>query len=414
MRKPALLSTSPTVRALLITALVNATGTGAFMSGSVLYFSNHLEIPAGTVGLTLSVCALLTLFTTVPASLLLERFGVKQTLIFLHLFRAGGYSAYLLVDSPASFIALTLVLTIVDRLANPASQALLAAVLPAGQRVEIMAWRHAAGNVGVGLGSLAVAVAISVSPSLGYPLVMLLDGASFLVAAALLIKIPAPERAAAPQRGSALFTRRWPGRTYLAFTGISAFFLLSDALMTVALPLWVSERADIAVGTVGVLFLINTAVTVVLQPRLSRGLTGAAAAGRALVQAGCVLAAGATAFLIGDLTRAGAASAALVLGVVLLSVGAARFTAAGWWFSVELAPVDERPRFLAVYSLSATAERVIGPLFVSFVVVRLGAAGWLAAAGVFLACALTGRAFGRAVPPEQPQARGPEARAVRS
>ncbi|MFE5538767.1 MFS transporter [Streptomyces sp. NPDC056492] len=398
MRKPAILNTSPTVRALLITALVNATGTGAFMSGSVLYFSNHLDVPADTVGVTLSVCALLTLFTTVPASLLLERFGVKRTLVFLHVFRAVGYSSYLLVDSAAPFIALTLVLTIADRLANPASQALLAAVLPAEQRVEIMAWRHSAGNAGIGLGSLIVAVAISLSPSLGYPLVMLLDGVSFLVAATLLVKIPSPERPAAPRKGVELFTRRWPDLTYLAFTGISVFFLLSDALMTVALPLWVSERADVAVGMVGVLFLINTVVTVVLQPRLSRGLTDAATAGRALVQSGCLLAAGATAFLIGDLTTAWATSAALVVGAILLSVGEARFTAAGWWFSVELAPADKRPRFLAVYSLSATGERVVGPLFASFVVVRLGAAGWLAAVAVFVICAVTGRVFRHAAP----------------
>ncbi|MEV6578169.1 hypothetical protein AB0M92_08370 [Streptomyces sp. NPDC051582] len=43
-------------------------------------------------------------------------------------------------------------------------------------------------------------------------------------------------------------------------------------------------------------------------------------------------------------------------------MGEARFTAAGWWFSVEFAPADKRPRFLAVHSLSATEAGAPAPV----------------------------------------------------
>ncbi|MDO0930182.1 MFS transporter [Streptomyces sp. TG1A-8] len=149
-RNHPVLTASTTVKSLLVTALVNATGTGAFMSGSVLYFSSHLRIPDDTVAFTLSVCALVTLVTTVPLSAFLERFDLKRIIIVLHIFRGLLYSSYLLADSVPLFIAVTLVVTIADRLSNPASQALLAAVLPSDQRVEIMAWRYSLQNAGVG------------------------------------------------------------------------------------------------------------------------------------------------------------------------------------------------------------------------------------------------------------------------
>lgn len=98
-RNNALLNASPTVKSLLVTAFVNAAGTGAFMSGSVLYFSLHLHIAGDTLALTLSACALITLITTVPISAFLERFDLKSTIIFLHIFRGVTYSAYLLIDS---------------------------------------------------------------------------------------------------------------------------------------------------------------------------------------------------------------------------------------------------------------------------------------------------------------------------
>ncbi|MFE9927689.1 MFS transporter [Streptomyces sp. NPDC005533] len=380
------MNVSPTVKSLLVTAFVNAAGTGAFMSGSVLYFSLHLHIAGDTLAVTLSACALITLITTVPISAFLERFDLKSVIIFLHIFRGVTYSAYLLIDSVPAFMAVTLVATIADRLSNPASQALLASVLPSDRRVEIMAWRYSLQNAGVGLGALAVAVSISLNPTFGYPLIMALNGISFFAAAILMVPVDTTGTPAAMKRRN-VFAGEWPNPRYLAFVGLSALFLLSDALLTVAVPLQVSDREDVIAGLVGVAFLANTLIKVVLQPRLSRNIATTGAAARAMVQAGFLLAAGTALIGVSCLFSSWRLGAGMIFGVCVMTLGETRFLAASWWISVELAPVDKQPRFLAVYSLSATAERTVGPLIASFIVIHFGVAGWAAAAMLFILCA---------------------------
>ncbi|MEV6810234.1 MFS transporter [Streptomyces sp. NPDC051132] len=391
-RNHPVLTASTTVKSLLVTALVNATGTGAFMSGSVLYFSSHLHIPGDTVAFTLSVCALVTLVTTVPLSAFLERFDLKQIIISLHIFRGLLYSSYLLADSVPLFIAVTLVVTIADRLSNPASQALLAAVLPSDQRVEIMAWRYSLQNAGVGLGALIVTVAIFLNPDFGYPLIMVLNGISFFIAAILMKPVDTVGTSAVMKRRN-VFAGEWPNPRYLSFVALSVFFLLSDALLTVAIPLQISNRDDAAAGLVGLVLLVNTAITVFAQPRLSRDIVTTKVASRALVQAGFLLAAGAAVIGIFWLSSGWLLGGGLILGVAILTLGEARFIAASWWISVELAPEEKRARFLAVYSLSATAERAVGPLIASFVVIQFGGVGWAVAAMLFILCAAAVPAF---------------------
>ncbi|MGW6521505.1 MFS transporter [Streptomyces sp. NPDC054962] len=391
-RKNVVLTASPTVKSLLITALVNATGTGAFVSGSVLYFSSHLHISGDTVASTLSACALVTLITTVPLSAFLERFDLKRIIICLHVFRGVLYSSYLLTDSVPMFIAVTLVATIADRLSNPASQALLAAVLPPESRAEIMAWRYSLQNVGLGLGALIVAVAIFVNPTFGYPLIMALNGFSFFMAAILMKPVDTTGTSAVMKRRN-VFSGEWPNLRYLSFVALSVFFLLSDALLTVAIPLQISDRGDAIAGLVGLLLLVNTVITVVVQPRLSRDIVTTDVASRALVQAGFMLAAGAAVIGISWMSSGWLLGGGLILGVSILTLGEARFVAASWWLSVELAPEDKRPRFLAVYSLSATAELAVGPLIASFVVIQFGGVGWVVAAILFILCAAAVPAF---------------------
>ena len=99
-------------RILLLTSLVNTIGTGTFVAASVIYFTRYVGWAPGAGGGGLSTAALIAIGTTIPAGLAAERMGNRTALVGLHLLRAVGYAAYAAVGSFATFLVLTVVLTV--------------------------------------------------------------------------------------------------------------------------------------------------------------------------------------------------------------------------------------------------------------------------------------------------------------
>src|SRR5947209_2011948 len=79
------LPASRTLRFLLVVAFTDAAGRGAFLAGSVLFYTQVLKLSTGQVGVGLSLAGLCGLVCSVPIGRLADRIGDRWTLVGLQL-----------------------------------------------------------------------------------------------------------------------------------------------------------------------------------------------------------------------------------------------------------------------------------------------------------------------------------------
>src|SRR5262249_7771343 len=136
---------------------------------------------------------------------------------------------------------------------------------------------------------------------------------------------------------------------------------LNDSVLNVGLPLWIGFHTQAPRALVGVLFATNTVLVVLFQVRMARVADSATGAATALRHAGVALAACSLVFaLAGEVSRE-PAIAVLVAGILLLTLGEMLLSSGAWQLSLLLAPAAQRARYLAVFSLGQSGQRMVGP-----------------------------------------------------
>jgi MFS family permease len=400
------------VRQIAFLTLVDATGTGLFLTASIVIFTRLVGIPGAEVGFILTVAGLGSLAAAIPAGLLVDRFGPRPVLIGICLWRACGLLAYCWSHDLVSFVVVTCVLAVADRASPPVTQTLVAAVVGAPRRVTTMAEMRALRNVGFAVGALLAGLALAADTHGAYVAILAGDAASFLVVVVVLarLEVPAstptePTRTRAESGHAAIALR---DRPFITATLLNAVLSLHMTLLTVGIPLWVIEHTTAPRVILGPLVAMNAAIAVALQVRASRDSSTVAGAARALYRAGlslaacCVLLAPAP-FVLPALGWP--LPVLLVLATIALTAAELWQSAGGWGVSYALAPAQLRGTYLATFNMGVTAQQVFGPALIATLIIPAGTRGWLGLAGALLAVTLLvprllGRLDGDAPPPE--------------
>ncbi|MFG1839916.1 MFS transporter [Micromonospora sp. NPDC049175] len=304
--------------------------------------------------------------------------------------QAGVAVAYLLVGSFPVFLLVATVdaLLISGNLAVRA--ALVAAVGGPEGRVHAFATLRAVANLGVALGAALAGFALVADTGWAYRLLVVGNAATYLVSAALIMRLPGyppVRRLRRPDPGRALRDGR-----FLAVAGASAVLSLHWVALTLLLPLWVVTRTDAPPVLVSVMLLVNTLLTVVLAVRLSGGARDALPAAATMRRAGLVLAAGmllwaATGFVSGAL-----AIGLLLCATAIYTLGDLWHAGAGAALAYDLAAPDAIGAYQGVDTLLAGLARAAGPAVLTWLILGGGPIGWLALAGLLAGAGL-------AVPP---------------
>ncbi|MFF9347283.1 MFS transporter [Streptomyces sp. NPDC014734] len=362
-------------------ALVQSLGIGLFMASSMAFFTRQVGLTANQVGVGLATAGAVALAVSLFGGELADRYGARRVLAVLYAVRAACCVTYAFVTSFWQFLVVTLLAIAVDRAAPPVLQSLVAGSVPdQRERTRVLAVINVVRNVGLGVGAMAAGAALVGDTLLAYRITLGAIGLAFLGGAALVLRVREGERPAARERaGWAL-----PYPRYLALTGLNFLLTFFDALLLVAMPVWVLEHTDAPRITVSVLFALNTGLVVVLQIPVSRFADGLRRTSRLMASAGAVLAAAGLCFAAAGGTSTWVAVGWLGAAVVALSLGEVMANSAGWELSIALAPPEARGRYLAVFNLGLSAERVLGPVVVTGLLLGAGGAGWIAAAAVFL------------------------------
>lgn len=381
-----LLPPSPTERAMVWATLVNTVGNGMFFTVSAIYFTRSVGLSPGQVGLGLSVAGLLGLLSGVPAGHLADVRGPRNLLVGLAVVEGAGVATFALVRGFWAFLVIASLVTVVDRAGNGVRNGLIAAVGVAGDRVRLRAYLRAVTNVGITVGAPVGGLALAVDTRTAYVAVILLNAATFLVAAALLLRVPpVPGR---PHTGDGPRMAVLHDRPFVAITAVHAVLAMHFSLLDVALPLWIARRTSAPTWVVAAVLLVNTVCCVALQVRVSARVTTPAEGAVALRRSGLVIA-------LACLVFAAAGGVAVPVAVVLLLAGALVHvlgellqSAGGWAVSFGLAPEHQQGQYQGFFATGFSASSMLAPVALTALCVTWGRPGWGVLAGCFAVAGL--------------------------
>jgi predicted MFS family arabinose efflux permease len=393
-RRPAAQRLTSQGRGLAVASFIDWAGTGVWLSTSTVLMVRIVHLTATQVGLGLTAGGVLGLAAVWPVTMATRRWPARRVAMAVQLLRGLFFLSFLAVHSaPAYYLAAALV-AIADRPANSVNQVLVSRYVSESQRTRTLAGMHVATNAGMMLGALLASAALVAPSRASLDAVVIVNSVSFLVAAWQVRRATAGPQVAAIHPGRATDSGKDRlGRRFLLITVGCAALALLFPLFNVEIPLWLTTRTHVPAVTVSALYLLNTALVVAFQGRLTRRVTGIRNGARAGLAAGaCVIACcSVLAALPGLVTWA--ATAGFVLAAVLITLAEMNQGSAAWTLSFGLSQPADRTRALAVFNLGQAAAFVLGPALCTFAVGWAGRTGFAVLGAVVAAgagCVLLG------------------------
>ncbi|MGC4999718.1 MULTISPECIES: MFS transporter [unclassified Streptomyces] len=373
-------------RTLALAQLTNSVGDGAYYVCSVLYFSRIIGLSPTQIGAALTVGWALGAVVGVPLGHLADRRGPRGIAILMSLATGTAIASLLLVRTYPAFLAAVCLYTCCQCGLAAARQALLAGLVEPARRTETRAYLQSTVNAGLALGAALGGIALQLDNEASYLTALAMDAVTFVLAAWVLGRLPAPARqlpsAGRPAERSLTVLR---DRPYAVVSLLNMVMLLYMPLLSVVLPLWIVQRTEAPGWTVSALLVLNTLSVVLFQVRMAARVTGPRSAARAVRQAGIVLLLACVCFAV----SAAGTSVWLPVLVLLLAAcvqvfGEMLLGSGSWEIGFALAPADKQGQYQGFYGAGTAVARLIGPLLLTTLILSWGTGGWLVVGALFL------------------------------
>ncbi|MDX5458094.1 MFS transporter [Micromonospora tulbaghiae] len=369
-------------RTLALSTLVNTVGRGTWLTASALFLTRSVGLSVAQVGVALTLTALVSLVASTPMGYLADRLGPRGLQMAALLASAGCTAALVGVRSFTGFLVVGVLMAVADAGTRGARGALIAGAVPPDQRVRTRAYLRAVTNVGISVGTVLAGFALAADTRGAYVTLILLDAATYVLAAAVLLRLPPVPPMPAPAHGPRLIALR--DRPFLAFTVLDGLMSMHFSLINIALPLWIAGHTTAPNWLISACLLVNTVVVILFQVRASRGTEDLTGAGRAARRAGVLLAVACALFAAGGGVPVAVAVPLLLAGALVHVVGELWHAAAGWGISFGLAPAHAHGQYQGAYGMGMQLGSMVAPLVVTTLAIGWGVPGWLVLGVVFL------------------------------
>ncbi|MEY4554077.1 MAG: hypothetical protein RL197_504 [Actinomycetota bacterium] len=376
------LRNDPAVRAISWQTLISRIGNGLFMTIEVIYITQVVGLTPFEVSVALGAGGLVSLLFAVPSGMIADRFGAKRVMLAAYVIEALALLPLMFVRDFWSLLAVNIVVFMASTTGHTATSTVISTMGSGEDRVTIRAAQRAMANLGIALGTVLAGIALWIDTPLAYEVAIFVDSLMFLWAATFISRLPVI--APTTKKGEPINLIAFKDWRFLAATILNGVVSLHFIIQGVALPLWILHYTDVPKWWVSVLFVINTVLVTILQIRLSRG-TGDLMVSVKKFRLG-------TAYLLAScLIYSASANLDIWLSATILAVGMVvhtlgeLFAAAGSWsIGFELAVEKHMGQYQGVYSLGWGLGGTFGPLYITAMVVGLGALGWAIMGLVFL------------------------------
>ncbi|WP_432937688.1 MFS transporter [Kribbella sp. CA-253562] len=373
-----------TSKHLAMAQLANSVGDGAFIVTSALFFTRVVGLSTAQVGLGLTIAWLVGFLTGVPLGHLADRRGPRGVAMLLAVSTAASVGAFLFVRSFPLFLIAAIAYATSQTGLTAARQALLAGLVSPAERTRIRAMLQATANGGLAVGAAFGGVALKFDTTEAYLTVFAIDAVSFLVAAALIRRVPAA-RAVTDRDPSAPRLAVLRDRPYAVLTLLNAVMLMFMPLLSLVAPLWIVERTNAPGWVVASLLVINTLGVTVFQVRIARGVTSLKTATRSVRVAGVAMLVACAVFALSAIDAPPAATAVvLAAAAALLTFGEMKLASGAWEISFGLAPAEQQGQYQGFFGTGPAIARMLGPVLLTTLVLGWGPIGWMVVGALFL------------------------------
>jgi MFS family permease len=311
-----------------------------------------------------------------------DRFGAKRVMLAASVIEALALLPLMFVRDFWSLLAVNIVVFMASTTGHTATSTVISTMGSGEDRVTIRAAQRAMANLGIALGTVLAGIALWIDTPLAYEVAIFVDSLMFLWAATFISRLPVI--APTTKKGEPINLIAFKDWRFLAATILNGVVSLHFIIQGVALPLWILHYTDVPKWWVSVLFVINTVLVTILQIRLSRGTGDLMVSvkkfrlGTAYLLASCLIYS-ASAHL--DIWLS---ATILAVGMVVHTLGELLAAAGSWSIGFELAVEKHMGQYQGVYSLGWGLGGTFGPLYITAMVVGLGALGWAIMGLVFL------------------------------
>lgn len=386
-----------------LSTLINTVGMGLFLSAGTIFLIRSAGLSPATVGVGLTVGSLIGFGAGVVVGDQADRRGSREVVIAAMLVEAVASIGLLLVRDVWTLILVAAIAAVGRAGSGSARGAMIGVLAEQGKGAALRTYLRAITNVGLAVGMLGAAAVLAIDSRPAYVALVLTDAATFLLAAAVLWRLPylPPTRTAAGVPDE----RRWLAlrdRRYLSFTAASSVASLQYWVLVQALPVWIVLRTS-APRSMAALVLFVAAVTVaVTQIPATRSIDGPRTAARLLARSGPL-------FLVAWILMAVASGPSAWVAIALLLVAVLVHSLAEVWqaggtfeLSFALAQPQAQGQYQGVVGLGHGFIEALAPVIVITLCIDVGKPGWIILGVVvtvagFL-CALIERRWSRIAP----------------
>ena len=332
--------------------LINRAGMMA-LPFLVLYLTKNLGYAATTAGLVITIYGLGALIFAPISGRLSDRFGPFRLMQYSLLLSGVILLCFPLAAKLEVILPLTLLWAIISEAFRPASLSAITGIVPPEQRKTAYALNRLAINLGMSIGPAAGGFLILIS----YPMLFWVDGATSLLAGAVLafalMKDKKLSAAITPLESTVSSSTSVEAPPQMALADKRLLFFLIAIIPVVVvffqhestLPLFLVSDVRLPESTYGILFSVNTILIVLTEVPLN--LAMAHWSHRHTLTLGAFLFGvgfGANTFAAGFMSAA--------LSVVIWTFGEMVFLPGAAAYMAEIAPAERRGEYMGLYQMT--------------------------------------------------------------
>jgi MFS family permease len=247
-------------------------GTGLVLPFWVVYLHELRGHSLSTVGILLAVMAAAGVVVAAPGGMLIDRIGARRTMIGVLVLGVVGNTVVAFADN---LVLATIGVALVGSgfgMGWPASQAMIATVVPSPIRSRYFGMNFSLLNLGIGIGGIVGGLVVDVHHLSSFQAMYLGDAVSYLPSICLLLvplrhigaPVPHPDNDEGAEKISYLKVLRAPAMgTMTVLMFVSAFVGYSQ--LNTGMPAYSRAIGEVSTKGLGLAFAANTLVIVLLQ-----------------------------------------------------------------------------------------------------------------------------------------------------
>ena len=343
--------------------VVNSLGNGIVLPFIVIYLHNVRGISFAAAGLALGVGGVAALLAGLVAGSAVDRIGGRNTLVLGLLLQSVAFVLFPLIREPWQAFALLSLEGAGTACFWPGQSTLLSRLTPATERHSAFALQRISMNLGMGLGGVVGGLIATTSDPSSFTTLFLLDACTFLVFAGVLATIHEPketgEEADAPTVGGYREVMR--DRNFVALLGLNVLFVAVGYEVFALLPPFAKNYADVGERWIGMIWLANTLLIVIIQLPVAKALEGRRRMAALALMNVLWAASSLVVLAAGGLLTGTTAALVFIFATLLFGVGETLQGPTQAPLVADLAPDRLRGRYFALGSMSWSAGSILGP-----------------------------------------------------